>query len=149
LARTEEQGCAERRTETRYQHGMDERWLLRVIVIAYSRGWKNRYGNTLGRTNFQLSEASEDAAKHGHDVFPRVGRTDGDVVPRIWARLGIRAAQYARKDTPVEIDEVVQTQLGTNGARMSQGKEVRTTQVQGGRSLCKGRLSPRQYKWLS
>jgi hypothetical protein len=39
-------------------------------------------------------------------------RADGDVAPRIWARLGVHAGQYVGRDSAVEIEEVVRMQLG-------------------------------------
>ena len=45
-------------------------------------------------------------------MLPRVGRADADVVPRVRARFGARPAQDVRKDAFIEINEVVQTDLG-------------------------------------
>jgi hypothetical protein len=84
-------------------------------VIAYVRGRNGRNGDTLRRAILQLSDAGEDGTKHSHDVLPRVGRADGDVVPRVRARFGLRTAQDARKDASIEIDEVVQMHLGRQG----------------------------------
>ena len=64
------------------------------------------------RAILQLSFAGKDGAKQSHHIFPRVGRAGGDVVPRVWARLGVRTAQDTCKDALVEVDEVVQTHLG-------------------------------------
>lgn len=83
--------------------------------IAYVRGRDNRNGNALRRAILQLSFAGEDGSKHSQDVFPRMGRADGDVVPRVRARFGVRAAQDVRKDALIEVDEIVQTHLARRG----------------------------------
>jgi hypothetical protein len=64
------------------------------------------------RAILQLSDAGEDGAYRSHNAFPRVGRADGDVVPRVWAIFDARPAQDARKDAFVEINEVIQMDLG-------------------------------------
>jgi hypothetical protein len=87
---------------------------VRVVIeasIPYVRGRNNRKGNALRRGILQLSVAGEGSTKHSQDVFPRVGRADADVVPRVRARVGVRAAQDARKDALIEVDEVVQAYL--------------------------------------
>jgi hypothetical protein len=63
------------------------------------------------RAILQLSDAGEDGAYRSHNALPRVGRADGDVVPRVWASFGARPAQDARKDAFIEINEVVQMDL--------------------------------------
>jgi hypothetical protein len=84
-------------------------------VIAYVRVWNGRIRNALRPAILQLSQAGEDGTEQSHNVLPRVGRADGDVVPRIRARFGVRMAQDARKDAPIEIDEVVQMHLWRQG----------------------------------
>lgn len=63
--------------------------------------------NAVRRTILQLSDAGEDGAYRSRDVLPRVGRADGDVVPRVRASLGARPAKDVRKDAFIEINEVV------------------------------------------
>jgi len=70
------------------------------------------------RAVFQLSNAGEGGAKYGRNVLPRVRRTDSDVVPRVRARFGVLTTQDARKDALIEINEVVQTDLGQQGEYM-------------------------------
>ena len=77
------------------------------------------------RAILQLSVAGEDGSKHSHDVLPRDGRAGRDVVPRVRARLGVRTAQDSRKDALIEVDEVVQTNLGRRGESKSNGKHKR------------------------
>ena len=80
--------------------------------IAYARGRKDIGGNAVRRAVVQLSEPGEDAPDYGHDVLPRDGRADGDVVPRVRTRFGICTAKYAPENAPVQIDDVVQAHLG-------------------------------------
>ncbi len=70
-----------------------------------------RYGDAMRRSIFQLSFAGEHASEHGHDVLPWMCRADGNVVPRIRARLGVLATQNAPEDTPIEVYEVIQAYL--------------------------------------
>lgn len=60
---------------------------------------------------FQFPFARQGAANRSHDIFPRQPCAEGNIVPRVRARLGILAAQNACKDTPVEIDKVIQVHL--------------------------------------
>ena len=60
---------------------------------------------------FQLPFARQDAPKDSHDILPRQRGADGNVVPRVRAQLGILATQNACKDTPVEVNEVIQARL--------------------------------------
>jgi hypothetical protein len=80
---------------------------------ANARGRKRICRNALRSAIHQLSLAREDASVHGHDALPRNGRADGDIVPRVRTRVGIRTAKYAREDAPIQIDEVVQKNLGS------------------------------------
>jgi hypothetical protein len=70
-----------------------------------------RRGDAMRRGVFQLPFARQDAAELGHDILPRQRCADGNVVPRVRARFGILATQNACKDTPVEVDEVIQARL--------------------------------------
>ena len=63
------------------------------------------------RAILQLSDAGEDDAYRSRNVLPRLGRADGDVVPRVRASFGVRPAQYVRKNAFIEINEIVQTDL--------------------------------------
>jgi hypothetical protein len=64
------------------------------------------------RAILQLSFAGEDCAYRSRNVLPSVGRADGDVVSRVRASFGARPAQDVREDALIEVDEVVQTDLG-------------------------------------
>ena len=63
------------------------------------------------RAIIQLSDAGEDGADRIRNVLPRLGRADGDVVPRIRASFGARPAQDVRKNAFIEINEIVQKDL--------------------------------------
>ncbi len=63
----------------------------------------------------QFSDAGKDGAKHSRNVLPSVWRAYGDVVSRVRACFGVRTAQDACKDALIEINEVVQTDLGRQG----------------------------------
>ena len=84
----------------------------RDTLIAYVRGRNNRNRNALRRAILQLFDASEDGAYRSRNVLPRVRCADGDVVPRVRASFGARPAQDVRKDAFIEVNEVVQTDLG-------------------------------------
>jgi hypothetical protein len=81
-------------------------------TIAYVRGRNNGNRNAVRCAILQLSDAGEDGAYRSRNILPRVGRADGDVVPRVRASFGARPAQDVRKDAFIEINEVVQTDLG-------------------------------------
>jgi hypothetical protein len=80
---------------------------------ANARGRERIRRNALRSAIHQFSLAHEDASVHGHDALPRKGRADGDIVPRVRTRIGICATKYAREDTPIQINEVVQMNLGS------------------------------------
>jgi hypothetical protein len=67
--------------------------------IYRERTWVGKliWGHIL-QCRLQLSRMSKGSAKYGHDVLPQVCHADGDMIPRIRARLGVLAAQYAPKD---------------------------------------------------
>jgi hypothetical protein len=54
-------------------------------------------------------------------------RADGDVPPRIWARLGVHVSQYVGRETVVEIEEVVRMQLGKITATISPVRNTHNT----------------------
>ena len=93
--------------------------------IAYVRGRDIGNRHAVRLVILQLSVTGEDGSKHSHDVLPRDGRAGRDVVPRVRARLGVCTAQDARKYALIEIDEVVQTNLGRRGESKSNGKHMR------------------------
>jgi hypothetical protein len=80
--------------------------------IAYVRGRNNGHRNAVRRAILQLSDAGEDGAYRSRNMLPRVGRAGGDVVPRVRASFGACPAQDVRKDAFIDINEVVQTDLG-------------------------------------
>lgn len=85
--------------------------IRRRAIIGYSQRRDRRDRNALRRAILQFSEPSEHGAEHGHDVLPRFRRADGNEIPRVWARFGVRSVQNASKDAPVQVDEVVQKHL--------------------------------------
>jgi hypothetical protein len=60
----------------------------------------------------QLPDTGEACAYRGCNVLPRAGCAGSDVVPRVRASFGAGPAQDVRKDAFIEIDEVVQMDLG-------------------------------------
>jgi hypothetical protein len=93
-----------KKEETHHQHGST---IATNQNIANARGRKRIRRNALRSAILQLSEAGEDASVNGHDVLPRDRRADGNIVPRVRTRFGIRTAKYAREDEPVQLNEVV------------------------------------------
>ena len=87
----------------------------RDALIAYVRGRNNGNRNAARRAILQLSDTGEDGAYHSCNVFPSEGRADGDVVPRVRASFGARPAQDVLKHAFIEINEVVQMDLGRQG----------------------------------
>jgi hypothetical protein len=77
---------------------------MNALALSNARGLELRHGDALRRAICHLSQPLQCGTKDGRDVLPRKRSGRGDVVPRVRARLGILAAQYAREEEPVQLD---------------------------------------------
>lgn len=83
-----------------------------ALSIAYVRGRNSGNRNTVRRAIIQLSDAGEDATYRSCHVLPMVGRANSHVVSRVRAGFGARPTYNVCENAFIEINEVVQMDLG-------------------------------------